>query len=95
MVMLLVSTHKAIFSGIGKGLVGTVTKPVAGLFDLASGTTAAIRESTSRVSRHQPSPLRHRRCCSGPSGSLMCYSVSLAMGQEFLFRLTDGNLLEM
>lgn len=86
--------YKAIFSGIGKGLVGTVTKPVAGLFDLASGTTAAIRESTSRVSRQQPPTLRHRRCCSSPSGSLTCYSATLAMGQEYLFRLNDGNLDE-
>lgn len=77
-------------AGIGKGVIGTVAKPVAGLFDFASGTTAALRESMSRVSRFQPTPVRHRRCCVGASGALTPYSISQARGQEYLMRLTDG-----
>ena len=69
-------------------------KPVAGLFDFASGTTAALRESTSRVSRQLPSPVRLRRCCVGPTGALTCYSISLARGQEYLLRLNDGDVKE-
>ena len=77
-------------TGVGKGLLGTVAKPVAGLFDLASGTTAALRETTSRVSRFQPPPVRHRRCCIGSSGTLTCFSEVQAKGQEYLLRLNDG-----
>ncbi|XP_055514974.1 LOW QUALITY PROTEIN: intermembrane lipid transfer protein VPS13D [Leucoraja erinacea] len=34
------------FSGLGKGLVGTITKPVAGALDFASETAHAVRETT-------------------------------------------------
>ena len=78
--------------GLGKGVVGTVAKPVAGLLDFAAGTTAAIRETTSRVSRHVPRPMRLRRCCVGASGALGCYSEQLARGQEYLLRLNDGDM---
>ena len=87
-------SHQGFFTGVGKGLLGTVAKPVAGLFDFASGTTAALRETTSRVSRYHPPPVRHRRCCVDPSGALTRYSVSQARGQEYLLRLTDGELSE-
>ncbi len=75
-------------------MIGTVAKPVAGLFDFASGTTAALRETTSRVSRYTPTPVRHTRCCVGASGALTPYSVSQARGQEYLMRLTDGEVSE-
>ncbi len=87
-------TSQGFFTGVGKGILGTVAKPVAGFFDLASGTSAALRETTSRVSRIHPPPVRHRRCCVGPSGALTCYSISQARGQEYLMRLTDGELTE-
>lgn len=80
--------------GIGKGVVGTVAKPVAGILDFAAGTSAAIRETTSRVSRHIPKPMRLRRCCVGASGALSCYSEQLARGQEYLLRLNDGDVNE-
>jgi len=75
-------------------VVGTVAKPVAGLFDLASETSAAIRESTSRVSRQHPNPVRHTRCCLGANGALTSYSSQLAVGREYLLRITDGKLSE-
>lgn len=34
------------FKGIGKGLVGAVTKPVVGVFDFASTATQGIRNTT-------------------------------------------------
>ena len=80
--------------GIGKGVVGTVAKPISGLLDFATGTSAAVREKTSRVSRHIPAPMRLRRCCVGASGALSCYSEQLARGQEYLLRLNDGDVNE-
>lgn len=35
-------------SGIGKGLVGVVTKPVVGMLDFASETARAVRDSSRR-----------------------------------------------
>ena len=77
--------------GIGKGVVGTVAKPVAGLLDFASGTTAALRESLSRFNRGIPEPVRLKRCCVGATGALNCYSLQLARGVEYLMRLNDGD----
>lgn len=37
-----------VFSGIGKGIVGAVTKPVVGVLDLASETARAVRDSSRR-----------------------------------------------
>ena len=74
--------------------MGTVAKPLAGLFDLASGTTAALRETTSRISRQHPPPIRHRRCCVGAGGALSPYSSTQAKGLEYLLRLNDGNTQE-
>nr|CAD7269838.1 unnamed protein product [Timema shepardi] len=39
---------QGILSGFGKGLVGTVTKPVVGVLDLASETASAVRDSSRR-----------------------------------------------
>lgn len=36
------------FSGLGKGLVGAVTKPVVGVLDFASETARAVRDSSRR-----------------------------------------------
>ncbi|XP_028308916.1 vacuolar protein sorting-associated protein 13D isoform X3 [Gouania willdenowi] len=83
------------FSGLGKGLVGTVTKPVAGALDFASETAQTVRDMAS-LSNHRLSLLRVRkpRCCKGPQGLLPRYSAMQADGQEQLFRLTDNILSE-
>ncbi|TRY87039.1 hypothetical protein DNTS_009138 [Danionella cerebrum] len=39
------------FSGLGKGLVGTVTKPVAGALDFASETAQTVRDMASLTNR--------------------------------------------
>ncbi|CAN9515953.1 unnamed protein product [Ophioblennius macclurei] len=79
------------FSGLGKGLVGTVTKPVAGALDFASETAQTVRDMAS-LTNHRLSVLRVRkpRCCKGPQGLLPRFSPAQADGQEQLFRLTDN-----
>ncbi|XP_018408139.1 PREDICTED: vacuolar protein sorting-associated protein 13D [Nanorana parkeri] len=78
-------------SGLGKGLVGTVTKPVAGALDFASETAQAVRD-TATLSGHrmQVQRVRRPRCCTSPQGLLPRYSDIQAEGQEQLFRLTDN-----
>ncbi|KAM9299302.1 intermembrane lipid transfer protein VPS13D [Gastrophryne carolinensis] len=78
-------------SGLGKGLVGTVTKPVAGALDFASETAQAVRD-TATLSGHrmQVQRVRRPRCCTSPQGLLPRYSDIQAEGQEQLFRLTDS-----
>ncbi|XP_041656068.1 vacuolar protein sorting-associated protein 13D isoform X2 [Cheilinus undulatus] len=79
------------FSGLGKGLVGTVTKPVAGALDFASETAQTVRDMAS-LSNHRLSVQRVRkpRCCKGPQGLLPRYLATQADGQEQLFHLTDN-----
>ncbi|KAK0134325.1 Vacuolar protein sorting-associated protein 13D [Merluccius polli] len=83
------------FSGLGKGLVGTVTKPVAGALDFASETAQTVRDMAS-LSNHRLGVQRVRkpRCCKGPQGLLPRYSATQANGQEQLFHLTDNIHLE-
>ncbi|XP_034027547.1 LOW QUALITY PROTEIN: vacuolar protein sorting-associated protein 13D [Thalassophryne amazonica] len=79
------------FSGLGKGLVGTLTKPVAGALDFASETAQTVRDMAS-LSNHRLSVQRVRkpRCSKGPQGLLPRYSSTQADGQEKLFHLTDN-----
>jgi len=77
------------FKGVGKGLVGVVTKPVIGVFDLASNVSEGIRNTTTvfdnpardrvRVPRHVP-----------VDGVLRPYSVREAMGQYWMKDLDNG-----
>ena len=87
-------TFQGLFTGIGKGVMGTFTKPVVGVLDFASSATAAIRETTSRVSRVRPDPVRLKRNCVGPSGALTPYQPKMARAQTYLRLLTDGKMDE-
>ncbi|KAG2458956.1 VP13D protein, partial [Polypterus senegalus] len=79
------------FSGLGKGLVGTVTKPVAGALDFASETAQTVREmATLSSQRLNIQRVRKPRCCKGPQGLLPRFNSIQAEGQEQLFRLTDN-----
>ncbi|XP_056588171.1 intermembrane lipid transfer protein VPS13D [Triplophysa dalaica] len=78
------------FSGLGKGLVGTVTKPVAGALDFASETAQTVREMASANNRLSVQRVRKPRCCKGPQGLLPRFSSLQADGQEQLFYLTDN-----
>ncbi|KAG8880371.1 hypothetical protein FRB97_000908 [Tulasnella sp. 331] len=77
------------FKGVGKGLVGAITKPAVGVFDLASNFTEGIRNTTTvfdnntrnrkRVPRHIPA-----------DGILAPYSQREAVGQSWMKDLDNG-----
>ena len=82
-------------TGIGKGIVGTVAKPTAGVLDFASGAAAAVRGQATRSSRYfPPKQTRPRRNCFGPSGAIPKFTSTHAEGQEVMLKLNEGNFNE-
>ena len=81
-------------SGLGKGVVGTVTKPVAGVLDFASGAASAIRDTSKSHMHQRPMRARLARCCYGHGGLLVPYSAQSAKAQEELLRLNGRNYAE-
>jgi len=78
--------------GVGKGLVGFVTKPVVGVFDLASNVTEGIRNTTTVFDENDLSPVRLPRFV-GRDSILRCYQQREALGQSWLKELEDGKYL--
>ena len=75
-------------AGIGKGMVGTVAKPIAGTLDLVSNTSAALRAQT--LSSNEPhGSKRLPRCCSGPGGVLPIYTGRSAKGLHYFGQFCD------
>lgn len=61
-------------SGVGRGLVGIVAKPVVGVLDLAGEAARAVRDSSRGASRAAPGRRREPRVsASGPGGLLPRY----------------------
>lgn len=82
-------------SGLGKGIVGTVTKPVIGVLDLASETANAVKETSKSSNRILPNRKRFPRCVTGASGGLLPpYSSLHAKGQQHLFMINRRNFNE-
>eukprot|EP00794_Sanderia_malayensis_P015340 gene15340-16917_t len=81
------------FTGIGKGIVGTVAKPAAGVLDLASGAAAAVRGSA-RGKQYTPKPVRLKRNCHDAGGVLPAYSKNMAEGQDVLLKLNEYDVAE-
>ncbi|KAH8405411.1 hypothetical protein KR222_011448 [Zaprionus bogoriensis] len=82
-------------SGLGKGIVGTVTKPIIGMLDLASETASAVRETSKDTHRNSASRKRLPRCITGASGGLLpTYSCRQSMGQEYLYLINRKNFAE-
>ncbi|EDW18711.2 uncharacterized protein Dmoj_GI13376 [Drosophila mojavensis] len=82
-------------SGLGKGLVGTVTKPIIGMLDLASETASAVRETSRDSQRQAPKRKRLPRCVTGaPGGLLPPYSSRQSKGQEYLYIINRKNFVE-
>lgn len=82
-------------SGLGKGIVGTVTKPVIGVLDLASETANAVRETSKSSNRTLPDRKRMPRCVTGaPGGLLPPYSLVHSRGQQHLFLINKRNFNE-
>ncbi|XP_050076311.1 intermembrane lipid transfer protein Vps13D [Anopheles maculipalpis] len=82
-------------TGLGKGLVGTVTKPVIGVLDLASETANAVREQSKGSNRILPERKRPPRTVTGaPGGLLPPYSYLQSTGQQYLFLINKRNFSE-
>ncbi|KAF9044538.1 vacuolar protein sorting-associated protein 13 [Hymenopellis radicata] len=77
------------FKGVGKGVVGVVTKPVIGVFDLASNVSEGIRNTTTVFDNPEKDRMRQPRLV--PSdGVLAPYSPRDATGQYWMRDLNNG-----
>ncbi|KAK0233092.1 hypothetical protein IW262DRAFT_1304036 [Armillaria fumosa] len=77
------------FKGVGKGVVGAVTKPVVGVFDLVSNVSAGVRNTTTVFDNPEKDRVRLPRLV--PSdGVLIPYSSRDAMGQYWMRDLNNG-----
>ncbi|KAI9322742.1 hypothetical protein BX666DRAFT_2109183 [Dichotomocladium elegans] len=75
--------------GIGKGLVGVVTKPLVGIFDFASNVTAGVRETTSMFDLSDIGRERLPRY-TRPDGIVRPFTQREALGQMWLKDMADG-----
>lgn len=76
-----------LFTGLGWGLIGTISKPAIGVLDLATGAASAVRESSKSSLKQLPPKVRPARVVVGPGGSMPVYSASDSQGQELMYRL--------
>ncbi|KAI8144971.1 hypothetical protein BJV82DRAFT_536853 [Fennellomyces sp. T-0311] len=72
--------------GVGRGLVGVVTKPLVGIFDMASNVTAGVRETTTVFDPNAITRERLPRYV-GIDGILKPYTQREALGQLWLKEL--------
>lgn len=77
------------FKGIGKGLVGAVTKPAIGVFDLASNVSEGIRNTTTVFDTDGLDRVRLTRFI-GTDGIVRPYNQRDALGQFWLKQLDNG-----
>ncbi|KAJ7706184.1 vacuolar protein sorting-associated protein 13 [Mycena rosella] len=77
------------FKGVGKGLVGAVTKPVVGVFDLAANVSEGIRNTTTVFDGPARDRVRLPRHVSA-DGVLRPYDARAATGQYWLRDLDNG-----
>jgi hypothetical protein len=83
---------RGFFSGAFKGIVGAAAKPLAGMFDLASSTTAAVRTA---AGASMPRMRRDRMPRSiGPDHVLRPYALDDADGRQLLLSLNRGDTTE-
>ncbi|XP_072751576.1 intermembrane lipid transfer protein Vps13D isoform X2 [Anoplolepis gracilipes] len=83
------------FAGFGRGVVGTITKPVVGVLDLATETASAVRETSRSAHRAIPKRDRPPRVVSGSAGLLPPYNRQQAEGQEFLYSINNRDYSEL
>ncbi|CAB3365707.1 Hypothetical predicted protein [Cloeon dipterum] len=81
--------------GLGRGLVGTVTKPVMGSLDFVSDIASAVSTSSRSSNHYQPSRCRLPRCIVGPGGLLPIYSYKQSEGQQFLHQINNNLFSEI
>jgi vacuolar protein sorting-associated protein 13D len=82
------------FTGLGKGAVGTVSKPIVGVLDFANGIASAIRETSKVGGKLEVPRVRESRCCSTSGALLSPFSRSDANGQKILYQVNCSNLNE-
>merc|ERR1711997_730171 len=82
------------FTGLGWGLVGTITKPAIGVLDLATGAATAVKESSRSAYKQLPPRMRPPRLVLGAGGSMPAYSKKSAEGQELLHRMNGRDYQE-
>jgi len=82
------------FAGLGKGAVGTVSKPIVGVLDFANGIASAIRETSRTGNKIEVSRCRETRCCSTSGALLAPFSPSDANGQKILYQVNGYDLAE-
>ncbi|XP_012530446.2 vacuolar protein sorting-associated protein 13D isoform X2 [Monomorium pharaonis] len=83
------------FAGFGRGVVGTITKPVVGVLDLATEAASAVRETSRSAHRAIPKRDRPPRVVSGSTGLLPPYNRQQAEGQEFLYSINNRDYSEL
>jgi hypothetical protein len=82
------------FSGLGRGAVGTVSKPIVGVLDFATGIASAIRETSKGIYKMEIPRIRETRCCAMPGALLSIFSRSDANGQKTMYQVNSFNLNE-
>ena len=82
-------------SGLGWGLVGTISKPAIGVLDLATGAATAVKESSKSKFKQLPPRMRPPRLVLGAGGSMPAYSTKSALGQELLHKMNGRNYQEI
>ncbi|KAI0932190.1 hypothetical protein AcW2_000882 [Taiwanofungus camphoratus] len=80
---------KGFFKGVGKGLIGAVTKPVVGVFDFASNFSEGIRNTTTVFDNPARDRMRLPRLVPA-DGVLVPYSDREALGQYWMKDLNNG-----
>ncbi|KAJ8084002.1 Vacuolar protein sorting-associated protein 13 [Marasmius tenuissimus] len=78
------------FKGMGKGIVGAVTKPVVGVFDLASNVSEGIRNTTTVFDNPDRDRVRLPRLVPHDH-VLKPYSAREALGQYWMRDLKDSS----
>ncbi|KAI0275069.1 vacuolar protein sorting-associated protein 13 [Gloeopeniophorella convolvens] len=77
------------FKGVGKGLIGAVTKPAVGIFDLASNLSEGVRNTTTVFDRPARERVRSPRHVP-PDRVLVPFSEREALGQYWLKDVENG-----
>jgi len=81
------------FRGIGKGVIGFATKPVVGVFDLASNVTEGIRNTTTVFDQSSIDKVRLPRLIPYDK-VLRIYNEREALGQFWLKNLENGRFFD-
>ncbi|PWN54382.1 hypothetical protein IE53DRAFT_157097 [Violaceomyces palustris] len=79
--------------GVGKGLVGAITKPAVGVFDLASNVSEGMRNTTVVFDQSDIDRVRLPRFIAS-DGIVRPYSDREALGQTWLKNVDNGRLMK-